>query len=436
MARARPCGTTCCCPFERNQRIVQTDGGLPITARWGIDQGDKFMNRSTRKTLRAIVALALGVGVLAGAARAQVKIGFSGVMSGPVGILGQEQYDGFMLGLELLQGKLGGQATTVLKEDDQLRPETGNQIVRKYIEKDKVDALVGLGFTNVLMASLPLIAESGIPSLATNAGPSAVAGGSCKANLFTLAWQSDGPSEGMGSYLNTRSHKKVFLLAPNYQAGRDMLNGFKRFYKGQIAEEIYTPLNQPDYSAEIAQIQASGADAVFFFYSGGMGINFIRQMQQAGLAGKIPMYSVFTVDATTIPALKEQAVGMVTSALWDASLDNPASRRFVSAFEAKYKRTPSLYAAAGFDAANLLDAAVKQVGNKVSDHKALNAAIKSAGKSFASVRGSFAFNNNNMPIQNYYIFQGVKNGDKVEMKSIATALSTHKDIYGKDCPLK
>jgi branched-chain amino acid transport system substrate-binding protein len=394
------------------------------------------MKFSEIKSVRSVLTLAVGLGLLAGVAQAQVKVGFSGVTSGPVGILGQEQYDGFMLGLELLQGKLGGQTATVLKEDDQLRPEIGNQIVRKYLDRDRVDVLVGLGFTNVLMAEMPLIAESGIPAIATNAGPAALAGAGCKANLFTLSWQSDGPSEAMGSYLNARGHKKVFLLAPNYQAGRDMLSGFKRFFKGDIAEEVYSPLNQPDYSGEIAQIQASGADAVFFFYSGGMGINFIRQMQQAGLSSKIAMYSVFTVDATTIPALRDQAVGVMSSALWDASLDNPASRRFVSAFESKYKRTPSLYAAAGFDAANLLDTAVKNVGAKVSDHKAFNAAIKAASQKFTSVRGTFALNNNNMPIQSYYIFQGVKNGERVEMKQMATAMTAHKDSYSKDCPLK
>ena len=394
------------------------------------------MKFSEIKPAKRALILALGLSLFAGVAQAQVKVGFSGVTSGPVGILGQEQYDGFMLGLELLQGKLGGQSATVLKEDDQLRPEIGNQIVRKYLDRDRVDVLVGLGFTNVLMAEMPLITESGIPAIATNAGPAALAGAGCKANLFTLSWQSDGPSEAMGSYLNGRGHKKVFLLAPNYQAGRDMLSGFKRFFKGDIAEEVYSPLNQPDYSGEIAQIQASGADAVFFFYSGGMGINFIRQMQQAGLASKIPMYSVFTVDATTIPALRDQAVGVMSSALWDASLDNPASRRFVSAFESKYKRTPSLYAAAGFDAANLLDTAVKNVGTKVSDHKALTAAIKAASRSFTSVRGAFALNNNNMPIQSYYIFQGVKNGERIEMKQMATAMTAHKDSYSKDCPLK
>ncbi|MDO9278571.1 MAG: ABC transporter substrate-binding protein [Polaromonas sp.] len=367
---------------------------------------------------------------------ADVKVGFSGVMSGPVGILGQEQYDGFMLGVELLKGKLGGQTVTVLKEDDQVRPELGNQIIRKYIEKDKVDVLVGLGFTNVLMASLPLIVESGTPALATNAGPSTLAGAGCKANVFTLAWQSDGASEGMGSYLTKQGVKRVLLLAPNYQAGRDMLNGFKRFYKGTVVDEIYSQMNQSDYSAEIAQIQASNADAVFFFYSGGMGINFIKQMNQAGLAKKTPMFTVFTVDATTLPALRNQAVGVYSSALWDAGLENPDSRRFVAAYEQKYKRTPSLYAATGFDAANILDVAIRSAGNKANDKRSLTSAIKEAGKSFRTVRGTFAFNNNNMPIQNFYVFQAAENGDRVEMKQIATSLTAHKDSYAKDCALR
>ena len=390
----------------------------------------------SKMILNAVMVFGIGAGTLVHtAALADVKVGFSGVMSGPIGIAGQEQYDGFMLGTELLGGKLGGQSVTVLKEDDQARPETGSQITRKFIEKDKVDVLVGLGITPVLMASMPAIIESGTPALATNAGPSTLSGAGCKANLFTLAWQSDGPSEGMGSYMNSRGFKRVMLLAPNYQAGREMLAGFKRFYKGPVVDEIYTTLNQPDYSAEIAQIQAANADAVFVFYAGGMGINFIKQMNQAGLGSKVPVYSVFTVDATTLPALRDQAIGVYSSALWDAGLEDPVSRRFVAAFEKKYQRKPSLYAAAAFDAANLLDVAVKQVGAKVSDKAALTKAIKAAGKNFPTVRGSFAFNNNNMPIQNFYVFQAAKSPTGVDMKQVATPLTAHRDIYAKDCKL-
>lgn len=249
------------------------------------------------------------------AAANAATIGFMAPLSGPQALVGQDQIDGFMLAVEQFGGKLGGQPTTVLKEDDQLKPEIGQQIVRKLIDKDKVDAIVGLSFSNVLMASLPRLAESGVVAITTNAGPSPLAGAQCKANVFSLAWQNDGAAESMGKFAQDRGIKRIYLMAPNYQAGKDMLAGFKRFYKGEVVDEVYTQVNQPDYSAELAQLQAAKPDAVFVFYPGGMGINFVKQMGQAGMTGKVPLYSVFTVDGTTLPSLREAAVGTISGAM-------------------------------------------------------------------------------------------------------------------------
>jgi branched-chain amino acid transport system substrate-binding protein len=302
------------------------------------------------RTLRATALAALLTSSTLAAQAA--TIGLMAPLSGPQAIVGQDQVDGFMLAVEQLGGKLGGQPASVLKEDDQLKPEVGQQIVRKLIDKDKVDAIVGLSFSNVLMGSLPRLAESGVVAIATNAGPSPIAGALCKPNLFSMAWQNDGAAEAMGKFAQDRGIKRVYLMAPNYQAGKDMLAGFKRYFKGEVVDEVYTQVNQPDYSAEIAQLQAAKPDALFVFYPGGMGINFVKQMSQAGLGGKLPMYSVFTVDGTTLPSLGDTAAGVISAAMYDASLDTPENRKFVSAFEARFKRTPSLYAAAGFDAAN------------------------------------------------------------------------------------
>ena len=278
---------------------------------------------SLRTTTLRATALAATLAASAFAAPA-ATIGFMAPLSGPQALVGQDQYDGFMLAVEQLGGKLGGQAANVLKEDDQLKPEVGQQIVRKLIDKDKVDAIVGLSFSNVLMGSLPRLAESGVVAISTNAGPSPLAGTQCKANVFAMAWQNDGAAEAMGKFTQDRGIKRIYLMAPNYQAGKDMLAGFKRYYKGQVVDEVYTQVNQPDYSAEIAQLQAAKPDAVFVFYPGGMGINFVKQMNQAGLSGKVPLYSVFTVDGTTLPALGEAAAGTIGAAMYDASLDNPA----------------------------------------------------------------------------------------------------------------
>ncbi|MCB5364265.1 ABC transporter substrate-binding protein [Pusillimonas sp. CC-YST705] len=244
---------------------------------------------------------------------------------------------------------------------------------------------------------------------------------------------SDDPAESMGVYATDQGFKKVYLMAPNYQAGKEMLGGFKRFYKGEVVDEVYTPLNQADYSAEISQLQASGADAVFVFYPGGMGINFVKQMRQAGMLGKLPVLSVFTVDGTTLPALQGLADGVIAGAMWDAALDQPQSQRFKQAFQAKYKRDPSLYAAAGFDAANLLNKAITRLDGKLEDKAAFAAAVKQAGTEFESVRGPVSFNVNNMPIQNFYAFQAVKTDDGVQMKQLGTPLTAHKDAYYTEC---
>jgi len=381
-------------------------------------------------TLRA-TALAATLATTTLAAQA-ASIGLMAPLSGPQAIVGQDQVDGFMLAVEQLGGKLGGQPTSILKEDDQLKPEVGQQIVRKLIDKDKVDAIVGLSFSNVLMGSLPRLAESGVVAIATNAGPSPIAGAQCKANIFSMAWQNDGAAEAMGKFAQDRGIKRVYLMAPNYQAGKDMLAGFKRYFKGEVVDEVYTQVNQPDYSAEIAQLQSAKPDALFVFYPGGMGINFVKQMSQAGLGGKLPLYSVFTVDGTTLPSLGDTAAGVVSAAMYDASLDTPENRKFVSAFEAKYKRAPSLYAAAGYDAANVLDLGLRKAGG---DPKKLASAVKAAGGEFKSVRGPFKFGTNNMPVQNYYAFETVRAGGKVMMKTIGTPLAAHADSYAVLCKL-
>lgn len=386
-----------------------------------------------KKTLAAACALLLAAHL---PALAQIKIGFSAPLSGPVAVVGQDQYDGFMLALEQGGGKLGGQAVTVLKEDDQLKPEVGNQIARKFIDKERVHAIVGLGFSNVMMASHKVIADSGTVAIATNAGPSPVAGALCAANVFSVAWQNDGSAESMGKFMQEKGYKRVYLMAPNYQAGKDMLQGFKRYFKGEVVDEVYTQVGQSDYSAEIAQLQSAKPDAVFAFYPGGMGVNYIRQLSQAGMLAKLPNFSVFTVDGTTMPALQGAAVGTTFGAMWDAALDTPENSAFVAAFKTKYKRVPSEYAATGYDAGRLLDVALRKAGAQAGDKRALAAAVKAAGSEFKSVRGPFQFNKNNMPVQNYYAFQVANVGGQPTVKMLGTPLTAHADSYQSKCALR
>ena len=382
-------------------------------------------------TMRASVAA--GVLMLASSASwADVKIGFMATLSGPAAALGQDQYDGFMLALEQKGGKLGGETITLVKEDDQLKPDLGVQLVQKLIEKDKVQLITGLTFSNVMMAVAKPLGDVNMPFVSSNAGPAPLAGKQCLPNLFFSSWQNDNLSEVLGKYANDKGYKKVVALAPNYQAGRDSVTGFKRYFKPALAAEIYTQLNQPDYSAELAQLQAQSPDAVFVFYPGGMGINFVKQMNQAGLLAKIPLLSVAAADGTTLPALKDLALGVAMGAHWGPDFDNALNREFTAAFEKRYGRIPSQYAAQSYDAALVIDSALRKTGGKATDKAALNAALKATN--LATTRGPLRFNRNGFPIQDMHVFQVAKDGQgRVSLKTVATPLKAHGDAYASEC---
>ncbi len=383
------------------------------------------------------VILALGLAVMASSAMAQqtVKIGFLGTLSGPAGALGQDQYDAFMLGLEHLGGKMGGATVQVIKEDDQLKPDLGVQLAQKLIEKDKVNIITGVTFSNVMMAIHKPITSANVLLLGSNAGPTPITGKGCHPLYFSTSWNNDSLHESMGQHATDSGYKKVYLMAPNYQAGKDALSGFKRFYKGEVADEVYTQVNQPDYSAEIAQLQAAKPDAVYVFYPGGMGVNFVKQFQQAGLLGKLPLLSTSTVDGTTLPALKEIAVGAVTGSPYSPDLDNPQNKKFVADFQAKFKRSPSLYAAQSYDAAILLGSALTKTGGKVDNIEALRTALKAAD--FKSVAGPFKFNTNQFPIRNFYRVDVAKDASgQAVFVNKGVALKDHADAYYKECSIK
>lgn len=390
--------------------------------------------------LKQVMRQAVQVGSLvaltaiSGTALAQVKIGFMATLSGPAAALGQDQYDGFMLGVEHMGGRLGGAAIEVIREDDQLKPDLGVQTIRKFLEKDQVDIITGVTFSNVMMAIAKPLADSGITFISSNAGPAPLAGAQCSANFFWTSWQNDNQAEAMGQYANDKGYKNVYMMAPNYQSGKDQLEGFKRMFKGNVVGEVYTQLNQPDYTAEIAQMMAAKPDALYVFYPGGMGINFIKQMRQAGALGKVPLLSASTTDGTTLPALKEVALGVIAGTFWGPDFNNPVSQKFVADFRKKHNRIPSQYAAQAYDSALLLDAALRKTGGKANDRKALQAAIRSAD--FKSLRGNFRFNRNGYPIQDFYAFEVAKDATgEVSLKTLGVTMRNHQDAYVKDCKL-
>ena len=379
------------------------------------------------------LACALAMTGLAAHAQQPLKIGFLGTLSGPAGALGQDQYDAFMLGIEHLGGKLGNSAVQVLKEDDQLKPDVGVELAKKLIEKDKVSIITGVTFSNVMMAVHKPITDAGVFLVGSNAGPTPITGKGCSPMYFSTSWNNDSLHESMGAYAREQGYKRVYLMAPNYQAGKDALAGFKLQYKAEGLDEIYTQINQPDYSAEIAQLQAAKPDAVYVLYPGGMGVNFVKQYQQAGLLGKVPLLSASTVDGTTLPALKDIALGVITGSPYSPDIDNPQNKKFVDDFRKKFNRVPSLYAAQSYDAAMLINSALLKTQGKL-EREPLRAAMKQAN--FKSVAGPFRFNNNQFPIRNFYRVDVAKDSSgQAAFVNKGVVLKDHADPHASQCAM-
>src|SRR5262245_26301272 len=390
-------------------------------------------------TVRTKWAAGLGslgiAAALATAAQAEdLKIGIMAVLSGPQAVLGGQLRDGFTLGVKHAGGKLGGLATTVTVADDELKPDVAVGKVKQLLERDKVDFVVGPVFSNILMAIYKPVTEANAFLISPNAGPSPLAGKGCSANVFVTSYQNDQPPEVLGKYAQDKEYKKVFLLAPNYQAGKDMIGGFKKHFKGEVADEVYTPLGQLDFSAELARIAASKPDAFFVFMPGGMGVNLVKQYRQAGLE-KIPFLSVFTVDESTLPAQQDAAVGFLSGMTWAPDTNTPENKRFVADFEKEYGYVPGSYAMQAYDAAQLIGSAVKAVGGKLADKEALRAALKKAD--FKSPRGNFKFANNGFPVQDFYLVRVAKRADgKFQTEIVEKVLANAGDSHAAECALK
>jgi len=378
-------------------------------------------------------ALAL---VVSARASDQVKVGFLSTLSGPAAAIGIDIRDGFNLALKMNGNKLGGLPAEVFVTDDQQNPDMGRQIIDKYVKRDHVDFVTGIVFSNVLLAVAPVVFDNKTFLISANAGPSLLAGEKCSPWFFSVSWQNDGTPESAGKYTADKGFKKVFLLAPNYPAGKDMVAGFKRYYKGGIAEEVYPRLGQLDYSAELAQIRAAAPDSVFFFLPGGMGINFIKQFAAAGLNKQVTLITTaFSADEDVIPAVGEPMLGIYNTGFWNHDLDNPQNRAFVAAFEKEYARLPSGYAAQGYDAAHAIDAAVREAKGKLEDSEAVRKALRA--NTFKSVRGPFKLNRNGFPIQNYYlrVVERDANG-RITNRTLGIVLKDHPDAYAEQCPLE
>ena len=365
-----------------------------------------------------------------------VKIGMVTTLSTKAGYLGEEVRDGFKLAIAQEQGKLGGVPVELMVEDDGRDPGKAKQIANRFMKRDDVKIMTGIIFSNVALAVVPKVVRSEVLYISPNAGPSALAGKGCNKNYFNVAYQNDNLDEVVGKYVSEAGFKNVYLLAPNYPAGKDHLAGFKRYYTGKISGEVYTKLGQSDYAAEIATLRAAKPDAVFFFLPGGMGINFLKQFSQAGLSKTIPVFGpAFSFDERILGAVGAAALGVKNGSQWTHDLDNPANKQFVAAFKEAYDRTPTLYASQGYEAARLIGSALKSVGGDVDKLDQLRAAVRKAD--FESVRGKFSFATNQHPIQNIYIREVVEDGKGgYTNQTLKTVFTDHGNAYVDACSMK
>jgi branched-chain amino acid transport system substrate-binding protein len=387
-----------------------------------IKQDDNNGENQMKKLLMATAALALG----ATSTFAETKIGMITTLSGGGAGLGIDVRDGFMLAIE----QSGRDDIEVVIEDDQRKPDIAVQLADKMVQSERVDILTGIIWSNLAMAVIPSVTAQGKFYLSPNAGPSALAGQGCHENYFNVAWQNDNLHEAAGAYANSAGYSNSFILAPNYPAGQDALTGYKRTFAGELAGEVYTQLGQTDYAAEIAQIRASGADSVFFFLPGGMGISFLKQYADSGV--DLPVVGpAFSFDQGILQAVGDAALGVVNTSQWNKDIDNPTNAAFVESFQAEYGRLPSLYASQGFDTANLILSALDKA--EVSDADAFREALRAAD--FDSTRGEFKFGPNHHPIQTIYAREVIKEGDVFTNKIIGTALENQADVYAADCKM-
>ena len=388
------------------------------------------------RKLATIIAGACACLIVCASAHAQdkLRIGIITTLSGPPAVIGQQMRDGFKLAVQHLGGKLGGRETEILVQDDELKPDLAVSKVKAFVERDKVEFVVGPVFSNILQAIMKPATEGGAILISPNAGSSNFAGKDCNPNFFVTSYQNDQIHEVLGRYAQDAGMKKAFIMAPNYQAGKDAIIGFKRDFKGEIADEVYVPLGQLDYSAELTKIAAAKPDAIFVFLPGGMGVNFVKQFRQAGLADRVTFLSAFTVDEATLPAQQDAAIGFFGGANWAPNLDNAQNKKFVSEFEKEFGAVPGTYAFQAYDAAQLIDSALRQTKGSSSDKQALRTALMKA--EFQSLRGNFKFNVNHYPIQDLYLVKVAKRPDgKFQTEIVKKIFENNADPYAKDCKM-
>lgn len=373
------------------------------------------------------------------AAADSVKIGFITTLTTPMAVIGKDMRDAVDLAVEHIGGKMGDLDVEIVYADDEFNSQKGKQATERLVLKDKVDIVAGYIWSNVLLASAPVVLNEGKILISANAGPSPLAGAQCHKNFFNIAWQNDQTPMALGELLNQQGVESLYLVAPNYAAGQNMVAGVERTFKGKVVGKDMTVWpSQRDWSAELTKVKAAKPQGVFTFYPGPAGPAFIKQYQQAGLASDVPLYSVYTLDSISLPlfqkAKMETVLGTKMTQFWAPDLDNAPNKKFVADFRAKYGRYPSFYAAQSYDTIMYIKSAVEAVNGDVKNIDGMRAALEKAD--FPSIRGDFRMGNNHFPIQNFYESTVVKDADGNWTTAVGRAvLKDHQDPYASQCKM-
>jgi len=389
-----------------------------------------------KRTLLATCAILALAAAPAMAQQKTVKIGFISTFSGPTAVIGNDMRNSFELGLDHIGRKMAGLPVEVIYEDDQQKPEVGKQKSEKLVQSDKVDFVIGYIWSNVLLASLKPVLDSGTFLISTNAGPHQIAGELCSPNFFSTSWQNDQTPQAMGEYLNQKGVKTLYLMGPNYAAGRDMLVGVQSTYKGKvIGQDLTRWPDQLDFSAELSKVRAAKPEALFVFYPGASGVQFINQYVQSGLKNQVPLYTAFVIDALSLPRLGDNALGIPGAQYWVNDLPNETNKRYVADYKAKHKNYPAFYGAQTYDAAAFINSAVVAVKGDLTKKDAIRAELRKAN--YASIRGPYKYGNNHFPIQNFYLQDVVKDKDgMLTLRTVATIVKDSQDKHHQKCPMK
>ncbi|HUF46083.1 MAG TPA: ABC transporter substrate-binding protein [Aestuariivirgaceae bacterium] len=390
--------------------------------------------------MRTVLASALAMGVsISAALAAEVKVGFVTTLTTPAAVIGNDMKDAVELAVEDMGGKMGDLDLKVIYEDDGFKPEIGKQKTDKLVDQDDVDFVAGYIWSNVLLASARSVLDAGKILISANAGPNQLAGADCHENFFNISWQNDQTPQAMGEVLNQLNVKSLYLMGPNYAAGKDMLAGVESTFKGEILGKDLTKWpDQLDFSAELAKAKASGAEALFVFYPGKAGHAFINQYQQAGLVESLPLYTTYVMDSISLPVFQNagmtDVLGSRLTLFWSPDLDTPQNKQLITNFKKKYNRYPSFYAAQSYDAMFYIKSAVEAVNGDLSDIDGLREALRKAD--FSSIRGEFKIGPNHFPIQNFYLQEVAEDEEGVwTTKIVSTVYEMNQDSHAQNCQM-